>query len=78
MHVVPARQGDTIHFPPLQAMDSWALRHCGSDLAGTQSSPGWGIPVSQVRAEPIPLQRAGPRQACSVRHTPPAHVSTES
>ncbi len=72
---MPAAQGETIHLPPTQAMASLAFRQCGSDLAGTQASPGCGSPVSHVRAEPTPRQCPGPRQGSSMRHCPPAHVS---
>ncbi len=72
---MPAPQGDTIHLPPWQAMASWGLRQCGSDVAGTHESPGWGRPVSQISAEPTPAQCAGPRQLWSMRHWPLAQVS---
>lgn len=61
---------------PWQAMASWAFLQRGSEVAGTHESPGWGIPVSHVRAEPAPAQCPGPRQLWSRRHCPLAQVST--
>jgi hypothetical protein len=73
--MVPGAQADTVQVPPWQAMASWAVLQRGSDAAAAQGSPGCGIPVSQVSADPTPLQCAAPLQLCSNRQSPPAQVT---
>jgi hypothetical protein len=73
-HKAPGAQADTVQVPPWQTIASCAVRQWGSEAAAAHDSPGSGIPVSQVSAEPAPLQCAGPLQLCSCRHRPPAQV----
>jgi hypothetical protein len=75
MHKAPGAQADTVQVPPWQTIASWAVRQCASEAAAAHGSPGCGIPVSQVSADPTPLQCAAPLQLCSCRHRPPAHVT---